>query len=66
MSSLGRAGEVKTELAILEDRARSLREAMLAATINKVQEIEVLLYSIDRERLRLWHNSAPRLITHRT
>ena len=49
MSSLGRAGEVKTELAILEDRARSLREAMLAVTVNKVQEIEVLLYSIDRE-----------------
>ncbi|KAI4518970.1 hypothetical protein K525DRAFT_207206, partial [Schizophyllum commune Loenen D] len=51
ISSIGRAGEVKTELAVLEDRARSLREAMLAVTVNKVQEIEVLLYSIDqRER----------------
>ncbi|KAL1703125.1 hypothetical protein EV121DRAFT_208601 [Schizophyllum commune] len=48
VSSLGRAGEVKTELAILEDRARSLREAMLAVTVNKVQEIEILLYSIDQ------------------
>ncbi|KAL1676556.1 hypothetical protein EV122DRAFT_216158 [Schizophyllum commune] len=49
ISSLGRAGEVKTELVILEDRARSLREAMLAVTVNKVQEIEVLLYSIDQQ-----------------
>ncbi|KAL1694069.1 hypothetical protein GGG16DRAFT_122893 [Schizophyllum commune] len=46
VSSIGRAGEVKTELAVLEGRARSLREAMLAVTVNKVQEIEVLLYSI--------------------
>ncbi|KAI5885793.1 uncharacterized protein SCHCODRAFT_02556014 [Schizophyllum commune H4-8] len=55
-SSIGHSGEVKNELDILDNRAQSLRQAMLAVTVDKVQKMEVILHHLSEQ------NQAPPIV----